>query len=318
MTLYPHLKPKWHNWKNNVDLEFQIPLFHVLQQIFKKDNVYEYLTEKQFRPLNPRAISEETTLELELKFHSGLFQDKRSKKEKQIDLKLGQIFQKKYILGKEIDLAKESKLEVGKGYTIDWQDAAGVLLAAAKTMTQSDKLQAGITVVDCLIQTHGGYVSATKANYYCAAESTGSVAGAALGFAERFKETSGTLGLAFLIPQLKRLVIDQAAGLPHVIRTVEDGMRTAEYFPLSESRSTADFPIWFNPELKKLGLIGPSGMVHPVKPQRISRSHGAFFNYRKPDPEKNPCCSEHSRKAGGQTGGPLGLRWSKITGSSRP
>lgn len=238
---------------------------------------------------NPRGIPEKTTLTLSFTKPRLIYTNQADRKSQVISLKTDSGFKKIFVLGSEIDLARESQIRVGKGLVMDWHDVSGVVLAAAKAITQVDKLETGLTVIDCIIQAHGGVMSAVEGKYGSWAESTGSVVSGGIGLFEGLKEKSDTLGLIFLIPQLKRLVYDHFAGLPATIRLVEDGMRAIGYIPLDEARSTGSFPIWFNPSDKKLALIDPAGLVHPVKPPPNLHISWGFLRSRKPGQRQSPC-----------------------------
>lgn len=284
IVIHPLSKPKWYVWKSDMVLEFKIPLYEVLRQMHVDEGIYESLVEMQFNPGNPKDIPEETVLTLNLGLKEASYRSAKKKTSRKINFGKELSFEKRFILGPEIDLAKATRLKAGKAHSMDWHDVSGVVLFAAQSMTGLDLLKNAYSITDCIIQAHGGYTAWQGGSVEGVAESGGSVAGAVAGFDDSLADVSGKLGLLFLIPQLKRLVYDEFWGTPALIRKVEEGMKTLNYVPLSEARATKNFPIWFNREEQKLALIDPAGLVHPVKPPENFHISWGFFQLQETEP----------------------------------
>lgn len=294
VAVYPLIKPNRYQWNSDMALDFKVPLYEILSTVYKRVEVHDHLTEKQFRPLDPKEIPEITTLTLDLKLLSAQYRASTDKKTRAIDLPSESSYEKQYTLGAEVDLAKVTKLKVGKAHSIDWHDISGLTITAIKFFTQADKVEMALTATDIIIQAHGGYLSASEGNYFGTAESAGSVVTAGLG-AIRIKENSNKhlpvvkkvsqkIGLVFMLPQIYRLTYKEFYGVPAVVRKVEAGLKMLGYSPIDEGRATEGFPIWVNPKQQRLAMIDPAGLVHPVKRPDNFHLSWAFFRLQETAP----------------------------------
>ena len=295
VTIFPLIKPNRYQWKSDLALDFKVPLYEVLAKVYKGGEVHDHLTEKQFRPLDPKEIPEKTILTLDFKPVSAFYRSRTDKKPQSLKLPSGSSLKKQYTLGAEIDLAKVTKLEAGKAHSFDWHDFAGLTITVAKFFTQADKVEAALTLTDCIIQFHGGYLSAMDGNYVGTAESAGGIVNAGVGSVlknenagkhlTRVKKTSNRLSLVLMLPQIYRLTYKEFYGVPAVVRRVEAGLRKLGYYPISDGRGTVDFPIWVNLKQQRLAMIDPAGLVHPVKRSDNFHISWAFFRLQETAPK---------------------------------
>jgi hypothetical protein len=246
-------------------MTIQEPLYRVLTRWVGIDDVYTTLSRLRMRPdRDPSAPSKvqklpgETRLELTVQpvaVRMTALDRRGLPHETVIDLKSIGASHARFILGHEIDMAREIRLRIGKGNVAEWEDYAEVAVWAAKVVGWLTGVELYIDILDVGIELVGIGVDLYDGRGWGVAEGiVDIVAGKLMGPFEIF----------FAVPEGYRLAHEYSAPQT-TVREMEAALQSLGYMPLSKFSATKAFPIWVRLRDEKVAMIDLAGIVHSAQ-----------------------------------------------------